>query len=103
MRHRPDGTAHQAMAWAARRAQTGAGAGAVARRGAVAVVMTYMLALDPAATPRPLRRTVSAPRMRAHPLREDLRRAQSPDVTGAYHVRNSEKLSRAARETAVSR
>ncbi|GGW88019.1 hypothetical protein GCM10010320_81700 [Streptomyces caelestis] len=26
MRHRPDGTAHRAMAWAARRAQAGAGA-----------------------------------------------------------------------------
>ncbi|EPJ39722.1 hypothetical protein STAFG_3215 [Streptomyces afghaniensis 772] len=31
-----------------------------------------MLALDMAATLRPLRRTVSALRMRGHPLREDL-------------------------------
>ncbi|MFD4257116.1 hypothetical protein ACFWR9_05685 [Streptomyces sp. NPDC058534] len=35
--------------------------------------MTHMLALDPATTRRPLRRTTSALRMRAHPLREDLR------------------------------
>ncbi|GAA2614918.1 hypothetical protein GCM10010304_80040 [Streptomyces roseoviolaceus] len=80
MRHRPDGTAHQAMAWAARRAQTGAGG--EAGRGAVAVVMTYMLALDIGAALRPLRRTVSALRMRAHLLKEDLRRAQSPHALG---------------------
>ncbi|MEU6177093.1 hypothetical protein [Streptomyces coeruleorubidus] len=65
--------------------------------------MANMLALDMAATLRPLRRTLSALRMRAHPLREDLRRAPSPDITGACHVRNPEKLSRVARETAVSR
>ncbi|GAP46195.1 uncharacterized protein SAZU_0930 [Streptomyces azureus] len=41
-----------------------------------------MLALDTAATLRPLRRTVSALRMREHPLREDLRRAHSPHELG---------------------
>jgi hypothetical protein len=42
-------------------------------RGAVAVVMTYMPALDRAAALRPLRRIVTALRMRAHLLMEDLR------------------------------
>ncbi|MBB5793805.1 hypothetical protein HDA41_001769 [Streptomyces caelestis] len=42
-----------------------------------------------AATLRPLRRTVSALRMRTHPLREDLRRAQSPHKPGYPTVRRS--------------
>ncbi|GAA2332274.1 hypothetical protein GCM10010431_63970 [Streptomyces kunmingensis] len=70
MRHRPDGTAHRAMAWAARRAQTGAGA--EARRGVAAVVMAYMKAPGTAVPLRPLRRTLSAQRRRGHVLREDL-------------------------------